>query len=60
LITIFTLKGFEMMDHSSSESKSTPKIGGVNSLCILGGAITTDDPIVPSLKSLGLQVNFVR
>ena len=49
-----------MMDHSSSESKSTPKIGGVNSLCILGGAITTDDPIVPSLKSLGLQVNFVR
>ncbi len=49
-----------MMDHSSSGSNCTPKIAGVNSLCILGGAITTDDPIVESLTSLGLQVNFVR
>ena len=48
------------MDHSSSGSTDTPKVGGVNSLCILGGAMTSDDPIVPSLKSLGLQVNFVR
>ena len=51
-----------MMDHSASGSsdRPTPKIGGVKSLCILGGAITSDDPIVSTLISLGLQVNFVR
>ena len=48
------------MDTSSSTANETPRVSGVNSICILGGAINSDDPIVPKLKALGLQVNFVR
>ena len=48
------------MDTSSSTANETPRVSGVNSICILGGAISSDDPIIPKLKALGLQVNFVR
>ena len=48
------------MDTSNSTANETPKVKGVNSICILGGAISSDDPVIPKLKALGLQVNFVR
>ena len=48
-----------MMDESSAAT-GAPKMGGVNSLCILGEAITSDDPIVTALKNFGLHVNFVK
>ena len=49
-----------MMDQSSSASVDAPQIGGVTSLCVLDGAISADDTVVPNLTNLGLQLNFVR
>ena len=48
------------MDTSNPVPNETSKVRGVSSICILGGAISSDDPVIPKLKTLGLQVNFVR
>ena len=53
------------MECSSSEATvnttiSGPSVGGVNLLCVLDGAISKNDPVVPKLESLGLKLNFVK